>query len=147
MRSYILIFSAFLSSGCVYQKSIVRPDEKPMPINFSSDKARETFECTLRVIKSRYPQDIKQKESTSANLLFINLYRKDYFLSEAAYGNYIIEKTDINKNMLISKEEANFLYKSYFPNHKYVSVDPGAGFLRRIEAAAVAPLCNIHIEN
>lgn len=142
------IFVTFVLStiigGCVYQREIMRPDEKRQAINFSSDSARNTFTCTIKKIEEKFPLDKKQKDSTTANLLIVNLYTKDYFLSENAYFNYIVGKTDTNKDSTISKEEAIYLYKSYFPNHRYVVLTPEDGFFKDIEAMALKPFCDIH---
>ena len=145
-RIKILILPLMLMaiSGCVYRKEIVRPDDLRKPINFSSESARDTFTCSLKRIEDRFPFDKKQENLTNARFLILTLYRKEYFLSENAYFNSIIEKTDSNKDSIISKEEANALYKSYFLNHKYVDLQPGDGVFKQLGASISTPLCDMH---
>lgn len=147
VRIIAVLFSGFILASCIHHKEIMRPDEKRAAVSFSSEQARSTFTCTFRQIEARHPWDKKQKESTSADLLFINLYQKDYFLSESAYFNSIVDKADLNRDLILTKSEVISLYKLYFPNDRYVQIGSGDGYLKQAQARMVTPRCDIHPED
>lgn len=141
-----VFFITSLLPGCMYHTEIVRPAERRVAVDFSSSSAREAFICTLRQIETFRPRDKKAKESTSAHLLIFTFYQRHYVLSDAAYFNHLVGKADLNKNQIITKDETNLLYSSYFPSHRYISTSPDSSFFTRLKAKLFNPRCDIHPE-
>ena len=143
MKVLTLFVLSILVAGCVTTKTIVRPDEARRAINFESEGARDTFNCTLSRIRSYHPLDNKQDNESTASLTDLIVFKREYYLSDSAYFNFLLDKTDSNRDAVISKPEANALYKIYFPSHAYIEVGPNGSFFQRASASVRKPRCDI----
>lgn len=139
-----IILVTTLLGGCITTRNIVRPDEQRKAIKFETEEARDTFNCTIVMVRKKFPLDNKQINTSGAHFTAFLSYKNEYYLSDAAYFNSLVDKADSNGDAVITKTEANYLYKSYFAHHEYINVEPTDGIIKRLEAGQKKPLCDIH---
>ncbi len=102
-----LAISAALS-GCISTSSTKYNDVERSTVSFETEKAGRTFYETL----SQFPEaQTRQTESTSVNLIVLNLHQKT-ISGPNRFFNQAIELCDTNKDKVISETEADIFVVS-----------------------------------
>lgn len=102
-----IVPAGFLAcGGCLINSSttkILRPDEAPVEVKFSSEAARKTFDDAQ---KARYAAGFGKVSSSSLGVPFLIGASEDRVLSQHAFYNDQVHHADTNQDGFIDETEA-----------------------------------------